>query len=360
MRACRRCPRRRPCARCRRNRTSATRCWRSACEARDVLVEHAPDVRLMLTGSRIGQLVQRGQQRRGAREAELAIDELRQLPHRARAGLAPPLGEGAANSSWPSASSRVPKRAVSSSASEPLVPGIEHALLRELAHPFPVLAERSTPRSAAAAGRQVDVTAGDLDAGRHPLDVPLPRPGQRLVEIVRPEHQPAVRRGEPAEVRDVGVAARLHHQPRGRCLGQVGGHHSRRTAIERERRDQHPPIPDRHQLGQPRLGLNMERVHRVGPTRRRSPIPVARTRRRLARLPTSIGILAVLETGNPDRPARHGQHRRCSSTNCAPIYTSSPPAGVSLRTAPAAALTTRTRLNAKSQERIVNVAPTRP
>ena len=58
-----------------------------------------------------------------------------------------------------------------------------------------------------------------------------------------------------AEVGQVRVATCLHGQlrPRRRC--QVRGHHQGSTAIEGEGRDQHPPIPDRHQLLHSRLRL---------------------------------------------------------------------------------------------------------
>ena len=51
--------------------------------------------------------------------------------------------------------------------------------------------------------------AGDLQARRQALDVPLPRPGQGLVEVVDVEHQAALRGGEHPEVGQVGIAAGL-------------------------------------------------------------------------------------------------------------------------------------------------------
>jgi hypothetical protein len=46
--------------------------------------------------------------------------------------------------------------------------------------------------------------AGDREAGTESLDVPLPGPGQRLVEVVEVEDEAAVGGGEGAEVREVG------------------------------------------------------------------------------------------------------------------------------------------------------------
>ena len=56
-------------------------------------------------------------------------------------------------------------------------------------------------------------------------------------------------------------------KPRRRRGGQVGGHRKRCTAVVGERRDEHPPVPDRHQLRDPSLGLLQQQADRV-PVRR--------------------------------------------------------------------------------------------
>jgi len=53
----------------------------------------------------------------------------------------------------------------------------------------------------------------DLQARGQPLDVPLPRAGKRLVEVVHVEQHPALGRREQPEVGQVGVAAGLDPQP---------------------------------------------------------------------------------------------------------------------------------------------------
>ena len=63
-------------------------------------------------------------------------------------------------------------------------------------------------------------------------------------------------------------------QPRARRRRQVAGHDQRRAAVERERRDEHPPVADRHELRHARLGLALEQLDRIGAVRR-----AARTRR---------------------------------------------------------------------------------
>ena len=55
-------------------------------------------------------------------------------------------------------------------------------------------------------------------------------------------------RGERPEVRQVGVPAHLHGQPRPRRPRQVAGHRQRGPAEERERRGRHPPVADGQQL----------------------------------------------------------------------------------------------------------------
>ena len=105
--------------------------------------------------------------------------------------------------------------------------------------------ERGSPRF----GRREAVAAGgDDDARGESLDVPFPRPGKRLVEVVRVEDERPFRRGEQAEVRDVRVAARLDRDVAARRGRQVERHHGRRAAVERERRRRHASVTQREQI----------------------------------------------------------------------------------------------------------------
>ena len=107
------------------------------------------------------------------------------------------LANGSANRIRPFAPS-LPAEALDQLARvETVVPDVEVALAREAAHRLAVLAHAvgHDPRRRSAG--EADVAAGDLDARRHPLDVPLPRSGQRLVEVVRAEDEPAVGGREP-------------------------------------------------------------------------------------------------------------------------------------------------------------------
>ena len=90
-------------------------------------------------------------------------------------------------------------------------------------------------------------------------------PGQRLVEVVQIEHQRALRRRVHTEVRQVRITTELHVEPRGRRVLQIDRHDLRRATIERERRNHHPPVPHRHQIGLPRRVLRFEQPNRIRP-----------------------------------------------------------------------------------------------
>ena len=109
------------------------------------------------------------------------------------------------------------------------------------------------------------VAAGYRQAGRQPLHVPLERPRVGLVEVVDVEGQPPLRGGEDAEVAHVRVAAQLHVQPGVLRARQIGRHDQRAAAVERERRRDHAPVPDRDELGHPRGCLALQQRDRVGP-----------------------------------------------------------------------------------------------
>src|SRR6516165_10414000 len=84
-----------------------------------------------------------------------------------------------------------------------------------------------------------------------PLDVPLPRSGQGLIEIVDIEDDAAFRRGKSAEVEEVAITARLHRQSGGWRSRQVGGHHTCGPAIEGKGRLEHPAVANGDELLHP-------------------------------------------------------------------------------------------------------------
>ena len=237
----------------------------------------------------------RDQQRRDAAKAQLAVDALGELLDRPQARLAPRLGERLGEHD-PTLRAQPTAEAIDELARvEALVPDVEVALAREAAHRLAVLAHAGRHDPPPAICREPDVAAGDLGAGRHPLDVPLPRAGQRLVEVVRAEHEPAVRSCESAEVRDVGVAAGLHDDARIRRRREVGRHDGSRAAVERERRDEHPPVADRDELLHARGRLGREHRDGIGPVRRRRPVAVSRPGRTPARRSATLCGLPGLQ-----------------------------------------------------------------
>ena len=126
--------------------------------------------------------------------------------------------------------------------------------------------------------RELVLAARDLEARGQPLHVPFPRTGRRLVEVVDVEEQVTLRRAEDPEVREMRIAADLDVQPRVRGRGQIGGHRQRRAPEVGERRDQHAPVANGHELRHPGPGLLLEQVDRVHAVREHPPVGVARAR----------------------------------------------------------------------------------
>ena len=144
------------------------------------------------------------------------------------------------------------------------VPDLHRGHLGELGHRRPVGAHRGECGVASVGLAEAVVARRDREARRHPLQVVLERAGQRLVEVVQVEQQLPLGGREHAEVRQMGVAAELNLQAGpGRVL-QVGGHDLGRAAVEGERRDQHPPVAHRHQVGLTGRILLLEQRDRVG------------------------------------------------------------------------------------------------
>src|SRR4029079_19752798 len=91
-----------------------------------------------------------------------------------------------------------------------VVPDLERTHVRELPHPLAVGADSGGGDVEALLVVQTDVSPGDDEARHEPLDVPLPRAGHRLVEVVEAEHDVSFGRREEAEVHEVAIAARLY------------------------------------------------------------------------------------------------------------------------------------------------------
>ena len=128
-------------------------------------------------------------------------------------------------------------------------------------------------------GVKAPIPARHREAGHQPLHVPLERSRQRLVEIVDAEHQPPIGPGESTEVGQMRIATELHVKPAPRRTGQIRRHRVGRAAEERERRHQHPPVADRHQLLHPRGSLLLQQLDRITPIGGRLPVAMPGARR---------------------------------------------------------------------------------
>src|SRR5262249_16681237 len=62
---------------------------------------------------------------------------------------------------------------------------VERAHFRIVGHPLPVCPNAGVHSSCRRSFRQSDITTGQNDAGREPLEVPFPRPWQSFVEVAK-------------------------------------------------------------------------------------------------------------------------------------------------------------------------------
>lgn len=212
------------------------------------------------------------------------------------------------------------------------VPDVEGAHAGELAHPLPV-APHARPHGgrAPSAGEPVGA-AGDGQARGEPLDVPLPRAGERLVEVVDVEDQVPLGGGEQPEVQHVGVTAQLHRDPRVGRGAEIRGHDRRSAPVEAERRLQHAAVAERHQLRDPGRRLRLQDADRIGPLTALEP-PMARTGHLGARpLPVGRPLGRSPDGGtdgghgrNPPRQTHERHPRRCRGQDASPAWGESRP-----------------------------------
>ena len=203
---------------------------------------------------------------------------------------------------------------------EARVPDIEHRHAGERPHGLPVGADRAADHGPSLTPPQAVLATSDLDARRQPLDIPLPRPAAGLVEVVQIEDEPPLRRAEYSEIGEVRIAAQLHLEAgRGRSR-KVGRHRQRGAPEVRKRRRQHPTVPDRHKLRDPRLGLLGQQVDGVVRAQRGLPDGVRGSAHRPAQTP------AFGRTLNLDRVNHHTRSPRAWA-NHSPAWIGSLPDG---------------------------------
>ena len=163
------------------------------------------------------------------------------------------------------------------------VPDVHGAHLGELGHLCSIGGDRRARRGTRIGSVEAVVACRDREARRHPLHVVLERPGERLVEVVQVEQQRSLGRCERTEVREVRVAAQLDVQSCGRRVLEIRRHDLRGAPIERERRDQHPPMTDGYEVGLSGGVLLLEQCDGIGTVGCRRPSGVHRRRHLLTR-----------------------------------------------------------------------------
>ncbi len=197
---------------------------------------------------------------------------------------------------------------------EPGVPDLERVGRGQLVHALAVGLGYTQRAGRAVVLAEAVVAAGQHDAGGEPLEVPLPRPRQRLVEVGDVEDVVALGGGEAAEVEQVRVAAGLDGQPADRRGRQVVRHHGGRTAVVGQRRLGHAGVADGDQVRQP-VGIGrVQHRDRIGSGRRGQPERVRGAGQVLAHRLARLGALAGLDRrlaahtrwhSFPHRLARH-------------------------------------------------------
>ncbi len=127
------------------------------------------------------------------------------------------------------------------------VPDVEVRHPRIVAHVLAVTRYRRACRILARRLVAAEKARGHESAGGQAFQVPFPRSGQRLVEIVDRKNEVALRRCEHAEIADVRIPAGLDGHARYRRVRQVARHDGGRAAQKRKRADKHPRMADGHQ-----------------------------------------------------------------------------------------------------------------
>ena len=142
------------------------------------------------------------------------------------------------------------------------MPDVELALLRKVGHRATILLGAGAHGVLAVLLGEAPVAPADLDARHEAHDVPLPGPGRGLVKVVDVKDEVARVAHEDAEVADVRVADALDLDAGDGHGGEVGGHDDGAAAVERERRDAHALVAQRHEARVARDGLLLYEVDR--------------------------------------------------------------------------------------------------
>ena len=255
----------------------------------------------------IREVVEPDDQRRIGDDAPLAVDVARELRERLDAVSPERLGDGLVEALAHLAADLRAELGISFSISKRVYQTSRLRIAANSAIRVRYAATVSRTTRSWSVHREAAVSRSDQHADGEALDIPLPRAGERLVEVVDVEDEPPLGRGVEPEVREMRVAAALHLEAGARGGGQVGRHDQRRATVERERRGEHPAVADRHELGNARLCLALQQLDRVEPVRRRLEHGVARPRNLAPRrLPACDALRDASAVAGRRRSARAG------------------------------------------------------
>jgi hypothetical protein len=180
-------------------------------ERASVLHEPVVDPLLAVVDERgFRELAHRHDERRVARDADLVVDALGELRERLEVVLALGLRHRLLEAPHllgcePTAGAVDDRLRV-----DARVPELEIALRSELGHRLAIRADGHACDRVDVLLRELQGAAGEREARGEALHIPLEGAGVRLVEVVHVEDDRPVRRGEPAEVGEVGVAVGFH------------------------------------------------------------------------------------------------------------------------------------------------------
>ena len=158
------------------------------------------------------------------------------------------------------------------------VPQVQDFHLAELGHMLAVGPDTAEHRIPGDGFAEAVVATGDHNAGRQPLEVPLPGRREGLIEVVEGEDDLPFRGGEAAEVDQMRVSAALHADAGRGSARQIQRHGVGRAPVEGEGRQHHAPVAQGKEIGEaPLVGLQ-HHADRIRPVVRRLPLGVGRSR----------------------------------------------------------------------------------
>jgi hypothetical protein len=226
----------------------------------------------------VGDLPERDEHGRVGAEPATAVDGLGELAGGLQAGATPGGGDALvdlAGRALALAGERIAElRGVESG-----VPDVERALPGEVAHRRAVGSDDGAGEVADGRVGELAIAPGDGEAGCEAQQIPLPGPGRVSSKSLRSNSSSRSGRGEDAEVAEVGVAAELDAQARGRDAGEVGRHDGGGAPVERERAHRHAGVAQWDETGDAIGVLRSQYRHGIGSSGGRLPVGDRRPRR---------------------------------------------------------------------------------